>query len=169
MYHEYTHGLSGRLVTDAAGFGALGGPQSSAMGEGWSDWYALDLLVAEGRENDTAGPGGVADREVRGRARADAAVRLSRRRRRRGMPRHLRRGPGGYTYGDFAKIEFGGPEEHADGEIWVQTLWDLRRALVAAHGPAVGTTHARALITDGMRLSPAGPSVPRHAQRHPPG
>ena len=57
VYHEYTHGLSNRLVTDAAGVGALGGPQSGAMGEGWSDWYALDLLVAEGREIDTAAPG----------------------------------------------------------------------------------------------------------------
>ena len=46
---------------------------------------------------------------------------------------------------------------HADGEIWVETLWDLRRALVAKH-PSDGVTRARALITDGMRLSPDEPS-----------
>ncbi len=28
------------------GFPALSGPQSGAMGEGWSDWYALDFVVA---------------------------------------------------------------------------------------------------------------------------
>ena len=26
------------------------------------------------------------------------------------------------------------PEVHADGEIWVETLWDLRQALIGAHG-----------------------------------
>src|SRR6185436_13790270 len=66
-------------------------------------------------------------------------------------------GSGGYTYGDFGKI-LGGTEVHADGEIWGETLWDLRSALIAAHGPADGTFRARALITDGMRLSPANPT-----------
>src|SRR6476620_8136312 len=37
-------------------------------------------------------------------------------------------GPGGYTYGDFGKI-IGQAEVHADGEIWGETLWDLRSAL----------------------------------------
>ena len=41
------------------------------------------------------------------------------------MPRAPGAGPGGYTYGDFGKIA-GGPEVHADGEIWLETLWDLR-------------------------------------------
>ena len=50
VYHEYTHGLSGRLV-------GLGATQSGAMGEGWSDFYALDLLVHEGTKTDPAGPG----------------------------------------------------------------------------------------------------------------
>ena len=37
-----------RLITDADGAGALNAPQAAAMGEGWSDWYAKDLVVAEG-------------------------------------------------------------------------------------------------------------------------
>ena len=41
MLHEYTHGLSGRLV--GAGVG-LSGTQPKGMGEGWSDFYALALL-----------------------------------------------------------------------------------------------------------------------------
>ena len=157
VYHEYTHGLSNRLVTDAAGQGALDGPQSGAMGEGWSDWYALDLLVAEGRETDTAAPG-----ELRTGQYENSPVRTEPFDCPAGgggvpCPGTPGAGPGGYTYGDFGKIQ-GAPEVHDDGEIWVQTLWDLRRALVATHGSAVGAFRARALITDGMRLSPARPS-----------
>ena len=55
MYHEYTHGLSHRLVTSPDGEPALGSFQSASMGEAWSDWYALDLLDAEGYAGD--GPG----------------------------------------------------------------------------------------------------------------
>src|SRR5206468_156958 len=45
VYHEYTHGLSNRLITDAQGFPRLDGEESGAMGEGWSDWYAMDYLI----------------------------------------------------------------------------------------------------------------------------
>ena len=48
VYHEYTHGLSNRLVTDGSGVGALNTAQAGAMGEAWSDWYALDFLVSRG-------------------------------------------------------------------------------------------------------------------------
>ena len=48
IYHEYTHGLSSRLVTDNDGNPALGAQQSGSMGEGWSDWYAMDFLVNHG-------------------------------------------------------------------------------------------------------------------------
>jgi hypothetical protein len=58
-------------------------------------------------------------------------------------------GPGGYTYGDYGKVA-GGPEVHFDGEIWAQTLWDLRTA--------VGSTAAESLVTRAMELSPADPS-----------
>ena len=59
LYHEYTHGLSNRLVTDAAGVGALNSPQAGAMGEGWSDWYAKDFIVDQFPALDTATPGEV--------------------------------------------------------------------------------------------------------------
>ena len=40
VFHEYTHGLSNRLV----GGGNLGGGiQTGAMGEGWSDWVAATI------------------------------------------------------------------------------------------------------------------------------
>ena len=50
VYHEYTHGLSNRLVVDADGFSTLGGIQAGAMGEAWSDWYAMDFLNDQGNQ-----------------------------------------------------------------------------------------------------------------------
>jgi extracellular elastinolytic metalloproteinase len=153
VYHEYTHGLSNRLVTTPDGTGALTAPQSGAMGEGWSDWYAKDFLVAEGLQPDTAAPG-----EVDMGAYLDAVPNIVRTqpldcpvgRTSPRCPGTAATGPGGYTYGDFARI-VGGPEVHADGEIWGETLWDLRRAL--------GSQLAEALVTGGMRISPPQPSM----------
>ncbi len=39
---------------------------------------------------------------------------------------------------------------HADGEIWGQTLWDLRGV--------IGSKKAESLVTRAMELSPANPS-----------
>src|SRR4030095_6492730 len=59
VYHEYTHGLSNRLVIDADGFSTLGTIQAGAMGEAWSDWYAADFLVKDGLWIDQSGVGDV--------------------------------------------------------------------------------------------------------------
>ena len=40
VYHEYTHGLTNRLVLYPDGSSGLSTQQSNSMGEGWSDWYA---------------------------------------------------------------------------------------------------------------------------------
>ena len=48
IYHEYAHGLSNRLVTGGTGCAALRGFHARSMGEGWSDFYAMDYLVAQG-------------------------------------------------------------------------------------------------------------------------
>ena len=57
--------------------------------------------------------------------------------------------PGGYTYADFGSV-VGGPEVHSDGEIWLQTLWQIRELL--------GSAVAESLVTRGMELSPPEPS-----------
>jgi extracellular elastinolytic metalloproteinase len=153
LYHEYTHGLSNRLVTDAGGRGALNSPQAGAMGEGWSDWYAKDFLVSQFAVLDNVGVAGDVDmgvyvdatpHQIRTQG-LDCPVGASP----ASCPGAGTAGSGGYTYGDFGTIA-GGQEEHADGEIWAETLWDLRGA--------VGSVDARRLITDGMRLSPPEPS-----------
>lgn len=152
VYHEYTHGLSNRLVTFADGGGALNSAQAGAMGEAWSDFYAMDFLVSQGFAADTTAADVIVGRYVGG-----------------GRPDFIRTeaidctvfvitpncqggfatGPGGYTYGDFGHVS-PGPEVHSDGEIWVQTLWDLRTAL--------GSDVTLALVTRGMELSPPEPS-----------
>jgi extracellular elastinolytic metalloproteinase len=153
VYHEYTHGLSNRLVVDAAGVSTLNGPQSGAMGEAWSDWYAYDYLQSVGLEKDTGKPGELVVFEYSTAGAntirtepldcsvgAPATV----------CPGTATAGPGGYTYGDLGRISRRGPEVHADGEIWAQTLWDLRTAL--------GSKLSESLVTRAMELSPADPS-----------
>jgi extracellular elastinolytic metalloproteinase len=151
VYHEYTHGLSNRLVVDANGNSTLGDVQGGSMGEAWSDWYAMDYLVGKGLEKDTSTVGDVlvgkyvtAGTTIRSEP-LDCTVGASA----TACPGTPAAGPGGYTYGDFGKIA-GGPEVHADGEIWAQTLWDLRKA--------IGSKQAQSLVTRAMELSPSNPS-----------
>jgi len=152
VLHEYTHGLSNRLVCcDSQGFGQLSSEQSGAMGEAWSDWYMFDYLEAGGFQGDTATPGqlvqgGYENVDFVSEATDCPAGQIS-----ANCPN------GGYTYGDFGRISGFGPEVHADGEIWAQTLWDLRSRLIAVHGRADGIARARRLITGGMRRSPGEP------------
>ena len=147
VWHEYTHGLSNRLVVHDDGSGALSSPQAGAMGEGWSDWYALDLLAADNPAFDTSAAGDVNLGHYVDFSNPDP-VRIQ------GIDCPVaaataRCPGGGYTYGDFGHVA-GFPEVHRDGEIWAQTLWDLRTA--------VGRNVAQKLITEGMRMSPPEPS-----------
>jgi extracellular elastinolytic metalloproteinase len=152
VYHEYTHGLSNRLVVDADGVSTLNSQQARSMGEAWSDWYASDFLVNSGFSKDTK-----ADGEVQigkyvagGGPFRSEAVDCSVGSASAACPGTAAAGPGGYTYGDFGKIYAGGPEVHGDGEIWLQTIWDLRKA--------IGSKKAESLVTRAMELSPADPS-----------
>jgi extracellular elastinolytic metalloproteinase len=160
VWHEFTHGLSNRLVVDGHGDGALGSPHAGAMGEGWSDWYALDFIHRHDLDTDSADPdvdlGAYTDAEF-GSLRSEpidcpASVASVPR-----CPGSDFAGEGGYTLGDFGKV-LGVPEVHADGEIWAQTLWDLRTKLIGAGPEDVGSDLAEEIITEGLRLSPPQPS-----------
>jgi hypothetical protein len=152
VYHEYTHGLSNRLVVDVNGNSTLGPVQADSMGEAWSDWFANDLLVSEGLEVDKKGK---ADLDVYKYDGLGAGLIRS-----EGMdctpsspasrcPGGATGHGGGYTYADYGKI-YGVPEVHADGEIWGQTLWSLR--------DKVGSRVVQSLATRAMELAPANPS-----------
>jgi extracellular elastinolytic metalloproteinase len=152
VYHEYTHGLSNRLNVDVRGRSTLGPVQAGAMGEGWSDWYAMDYLAKKHLQRDRArkadvrmfvydGLGVRYDRTEPMDCKVGQKAKLCR----GGATGHR----GGYTYADYGEVA-GGPEVHGDGEIWAQTLWDLRRA--------VGSRKAEALVTRAMELAPYNPS-----------
>ncbi len=152
VYHEYTHGLSNRLIVDVHGRSTLGGVQAGAMGEAWSDWYAMDYLVKRHFQRDRArradvrlfvydGRGVDFDRTEPIDCRVGQRARLC-----TGGATHHR---GGYTYADYGRV-VGTPEVHGDGEIWAQTLWDLRRRL--------GSRRSESLVTRAMELAPYNPS-----------
>jgi extracellular elastinolytic metalloproteinase len=151
VYHEYAHGLSNRLVLFPDGTSGLTTQQAGSMGEGWSDWYAEDFLNNEGLKPDSAAVGDVVMGAIvfAGQLRrnpVDCPVGASG----STCPGGADTGAGGFTYGDFGDVA-GFPEVHADGEIWLETLWQIRQA--------IGATTTESLVTRGMELSPPGPSM----------
>lgn len=105
VFHEYGHGISNRLIGN--GSTALSGIQSGAMGEGWSDYWAITLngdgAVGEYVMNNSIG--------IR---RAAYSV------------------PANSVHDSYADVCVGGCQVHRDGEVWAATLWDLRTTLGAA-------------------------------------
>src|SRR5581483_7276262 len=101
IVHEYAHGVSNRLVGGGTSTTCLDHIQSGALGEGWSDYFAISyfnnpVLGAYTSQNATHG---------------------------------LRRQSyEGYTF-TFEDIGNSGYEVHDDGEIWAAALWDLRKVL----------------------------------------
>jgi extracellular elastinolytic metalloproteinase len=155
VYHEYTHGLSNRLNVDVQGHSTLGGVQAGAMGEAWSDWYAMDYLVDKHLVKDRRakadvrlfvydGKGVDFDRTEPIDCKVGQHARLCH----NAFSTDV--GPGGYTYADYGDVCGCGPEVHSDGEIWAQTLWDLRARL--------GSRLSESLVTRAMELAPFNPS-----------
>ena len=160
VYHEYTHGMSGKLIVDSSGAEALDGAQANAMNEAWSDWFAMDDLVLDGYVADTAANGEVVVAPYVDRGRhewrfqaLDCPVGASA----PTCPGGTSTGPGGFTYGDLGHV-FDVAEPHSDGEIWAETLWDLRTRLITAHDAAEGVRRAELLVTRGMELGPENPT-----------
>jgi hypothetical protein len=150
-YHEYTHGLSNRLVIDSNGNSTLNSIQSGSMGEAWSDYYAMDYLVTHGFIKDTSKSGQLLEGKY-----VAANQHLIRTMAMDCPPGATTNGctsgfdgrKGGYVYGDFPTI-VGGAEVHGSGEIWGQTLWDLRTKF--------GHNVADTLITRAMSLAADDP------------
>lgn len=132
--HEYAHGLSNRMVGTGLQLNTL---QSGSMGEGWSDWYALNYIFNAGLQTEP-----VAGIYVTGNAE-------------RGI-RNWNYDQNPLHYGDIG-YDITGPEVHADGELWTATLWDLRKAF-AGRGKDPGDLTAH-LVTDGMPLTPNNPTM----------
>ena len=131
------------------------------MGEGWSDFYAFDYLLARSYATNTprprrAHPRPLPRQEPR-RRHPHRGHRLRPRRGRRPTCVQLVTGdPGGYTYDDVGDGQLG-TQVHAAGEAWSQTLFDIREEL--GHRVTMG------IVTEGMRLSHRRPVDARHARR----
>ncbi|MFM2082107.1 MAG: hypothetical protein RL380_798 [Verrucomicrobiota bacterium] len=166
ILHEYTHGLSGRLVGGGIGISAL---QTSGMGEGWSDFYALALLSEPGDDPNAAyAMGGYSTYQFSGLTQNYYS----------GIRRYpyctdLNKNP--LTFKDidpnqalahgsvaispiFPFVAANANEVHNAGEVWCVTLWELRAQLIGKFGHATGNQLALQLVTDGMKLSPANPN-----------
>jgi len=106
VYHEYTHGLTGRLVGGPMNDTALDAEQSGGMGEGWSDFIACIVL-----RKTVVGDWVVS------------------------QPTGIRRFPYDDQFPDtFADLGTGrylGSRLHNLGEIWCATLMSLARRLGA--------------------------------------
>jgi len=102
VFHEYGHGISNRLIGN--GSTALSGTQSGAMGEGWSDYWAITI-------NNDGAVGEYVTNNPAGIRRAAYTV------------------PAAAVHDSYADL---GAGVHADGEVWAATLWDLRTQLGSA-------------------------------------
>ena len=138
IIHELTHGLSSRLVGNGMG---LAGMQSRGMGEGWSDYFGIVLLRGEGDDLDGSYAVGqyVANNFTRGIRRfpysADPQV----------YP---------FNFGDIARSA----GVHDVGEIWCNTLLEMRAQLIRKHGFLEGQRQSIQLVVDGLKLTPVNPT-----------
>jgi hypothetical protein len=141
IIHEYTHGVSLRLLPD--GYGSF---QTAAMGEGWSDFFGLEFTIPDGSPVDGAYATGEYWNQSWG-----TGIRS------RPYSTSITINP--LTYADLGRVIFAGPQVHADGEIWVQALWEARANLIRQFGDQEGRRRIRRLVIDGLMLSPPSPTM----------
>lgn len=172
VLHEYTHGLTDRLVGGGVGIDFFGHIQTGGMGEGWSDFYALSLLS---EFSDDPGANYAMSGYV--------TYQFS------GLLQNYYYGIRRYPYttnlnadpltlkdidASTASLHSGiprnpiiissGNEVHRQGEIWCSMLWDMRAALLRKYAPTNATqftnVNMRILgyVTRGLQLAPPNPS-----------
>jgi extracellular elastinolytic metalloproteinase len=150
VFHEFTHGVSNRLVGGLLDGRALQQPQSVGMGEGWSDYFALTFQNALELRNNPAAP----EQTVIGNWVTN-------------RPQGIRLHP----YDDQYPATFGNvgsppydEDEHAIGEIWCATLMNMNRDFGKVLG---GTPQSRIrghqiawqVVVDALKITPANPSM----------
>jgi len=135
VIHEYSHGVSGRIISDG---NLAGGLQSGALGEGWGDALATSINndPVYGEYNNGNYTNGIRSTAY------DANT---------------------YDYGDLCTIardNANNPvcEVHADGEIWATIMWELRESMIAKYGQATGKDKHEHLIILGMKVTSDEPS-----------
>ncbi len=140
VLHEFSHGVTGRLGT------GFSGAQGGAINEGNSDLLALNYLVGAGAPIDGSYP-------AAGYSGQDFAKGL------RNYPYSTQLAVNPLTYAALGHVTSDGPEVHRDGEIWAETLWEVRAALIGRHGYAEGRARTAQLLVDALQLAPDFPSM----------
>jgi subtilase family serine protease len=168
VIHELAHGLSNRLIGDAAGLNWFPG---AGMGEGWSDFYALALTnPSAGEDPDARYPAGAYATYGLGAFFDDNYVYGIRR-----FPYTTDNSVSPLTWADVdnttadssggippSPLGFdgsGAAEVHNIGEIWALTLWEVRSRIIAQMGGdvAAGNEMALRIVTDALKLTPIDP------------
>jgi hypothetical protein len=140
VVHEYAHGVTTRLVRSLnASF------HGASMGEGWSDFFAIEMLTPDGAPVDGVYPFSEYPDQVFGRG-----IRT--------RPYSTRLEVNPLTFSHLGRVYFM-PEVHADGEIWFEALWEMRAALIRKLGETEGRRRTRLLVMDGLKLTPPAPSM----------
>lgn len=157
--HEYAHGVSTRLTGGAANSNSLAAVQSAAMGEGWSDFWAV-MFTLKTTDHKT------------GRYPIGAYT--------QGQDPITGTGIRRYAYAfdmtadplTYRSITTSS-ESHNAGEIWASTLLDLNWLLVDKYGYSEDWSHgysasnpdrnggnvlAMKLVMDAMKLQPSNPT-----------
>ncbi|OUB85120.1 M36 family metallopeptidase [Bacillus wiedmannii] len=137
VFHEYTHGVTNRLVGGPLDRSSLDLPQSKGMGEAWSDYFALTI---QNFSSDT-------EKVVTGSwvLNNDEGIRE-------------------FKYDDhfpdhFGKLGTGRYDEvHNIGEIWCATLMYLNRRIVEKFGKDKGYNLTWRIVMDSLKLSQSNPS-----------
>ena len=173
VIHELAHGLSNRLHANAGGLGSL--DFSRGMGEGWSDFYAqamlseptdaIDGVYAIGAYDGYQLGGPTFPNSYYGIRRFPKAIMSS-----TGGPNNRPHNPLTFQDIDSTKINTSdgafspafnasfSDGVHAAGEIWSSALWEVRARMIQRLGWEEGNRRLLQLVTDGMKLSPAGPN-----------
>jgi uncharacterized protein (TIGR03437 family) len=138
ILHELAHGLSTRLVGNGTG---LTGTQGRGMGEGWSDYFALTLQRDPG--DDLDGKYAIGQYAYNNYARGI-----------RRFPYSVETGVYPLNFGDIRK----NTEIHAVGEIWCNTLLEMRALLIRKYGFQEGQRQSLQLVVDGLKLTPVSPT-----------
>lgn len=145
VFHEYAHGVTNRLVGGRLDARALQQPQSRAMGEGWSDYFALTIQnYSLEEERTTTGAWVVGD---------ERGIR---------MAPYTDDYPG--SFGDIGSPPYdedaqGRPRVHNIGEIWCAALMKMNRDLGRAFGDKKrGHMLGWQIVVDGLKFTPANPS-----------
>jgi hypothetical protein len=129
IFHEYSHGVTNRMVGGPADGSCLSSIQAEAMGEGWGDLFASSFTGnprfwahfmegygwTRGLENDT-------------------------------------------EYGDFCAVGDSMCQEHDDGMIWGAILWELRESMRGLD-PTSGVDDFERIVVEALKSTPCQPTM----------